>query len=439
MTARPFRAMLWADDMPPIRNEKGHVDLLAHRVLSHLARRADNDTLQAWPTVQRMALSFGFERREIRRALTVLEKLALIVDYGEADSGATVWHLAVDEPGPPAHLATLEKQRVEAVTRANADRQAKFRARRNGEGGVTRNSEESVTPSHEASASGSNDGSGVTPEPALEARNSEGGVMSQRGRRYVTAESPLRNAASAPLTTKDQLPTGELPSLELPNVDSPSSAPEGTRPMLRNFNGCTLPAEPAKPEPQPRKSPATADPDFDRAWELYAYKVQKAAAQKAWAKAMKIADAQTVLDAIPAYVASTRLPKEPERRGVYNRAHFASWLNGERWNDEVEPPKKGYQGRAGADAQERHVYEDYTKRYPVPKLLRNGAFVGNRQGCYAWYWFWNRAEQADWTVEQLVGFGNTPEDAEVLQTAFRHGPPEHWIELLATINVKADA
>lgn len=439
MSARPFRAMHWADDMPPIRNDKGHVDLLAHRVLGHLARRANNETLQAWPTVQQMAIRTGFERREIRRALMTLEKLGIIVDYGEADSGATIWFLALSEPGPVEHLELLEAQRTAILTKSNAERQSRHRARRNSAGGVTANPEP-VT-------SESNGGDPVTVPEAPAPSNSEEPVTSQRGARYVTAETPLRNAASAPLTTKAQLPMVELPTVELPTpADRPAHPTEEAPRVLRNFNGYRPPAKPTQEpttpaKPRKARSQSTDDPDFDRAWELYDYKPEKVAARRAWAKALKAATAEEILAAIPAYVAQAPKPGEPEGRGTAwrpRRKNFSTWLNKECWRDEIEPPRKGYQGQAGSDLRPRQEYEDRTKHYSVPKLMKNSAFAGQRQGCYAWYWHWNRTEQADWTTEQLVEFGNTPDDAEVLYVAFRHGPPEHWIDSLAEINIKAE-
>lgn len=429
MSARPFRAMHWADDMPPIRNDKGHVDLLAHRVLGHLARRANNETLQAWPTVQQMAIRTGFERREIRRALMTLEKLGIIVDYGEADSGATIWFLALSEPGPVEHLELLEAQRTAILTKSNAERQSRHRARRNSAGGVTAHPEPAT--------SESNGGDPVTVPEAPAPSNSEEPVTSQRGARYVTAETPLRNAASAPLTTKAQLPMVELPMVELPTpADRPAHPTEEAPRVLRNFNGYRPPEGPAKPT-KTRTSPSTDDPNFDRAWELYGYKTGRVAAIKKWAQAMKIVDAETIIAAIPAYVAISRLPKEPERKGVTIRAHFATWLHGQRWEDEIEPPKKGYQGQAGSDARPRHEYEDDTKHLPVPALMRKSPFILNRQGCYAWYWYWNR-DQADWDLDQLIAFGNTPDDARVLHEAFRTGPRKGWADLLATVNIEME-
>ncbi len=174
-------------------------------------------------------------------------------------------------------------------------------------------------------------------------------------------------------------------------------------------------------------------PEFEAAWGAYGRKGGKTSSFKAWKTVLERTTVEVIMAAIPNYLASAK------PQAGYTR-DFSTWLNDDGWESEsAQPPKKGYQGQAGSDRASREEYEDVAKRYPVPWLMKNSAYAGLREGCYAWYWHWNRAEQADWTIEQLVEFGNTPEDADVLQAAFRHGPPEHWIGLLADINIKADA
>lgn len=265
-------------------------------------------------------------------------------------------------------------------------------------------------------------GCGSTPlreEPAAEIFRS--GSFGQRKDSAAYKDSSKRGSSTAT--------SQEDKTKKMPDKTPPAPTEEAPR-VLRNFNGYRPPAEPPeKPVAKPgkaRTSPPTDDPDFDRAWELYGHKVQKLAAQRKWKAALKFADAETIIAAIPAYVKST-----PDTK---YRAHFATWLHGQRWNDEIEPPKKGYQGRAGADARPRHEYEDLAKHWPVPRLMRYGPFMMNREGCYAWYWHWNR-DQADWSLEQLVEFGNTPDDARVLSEAFACGPREGWAEILAAVNI----
>jgi len=76
---------------------------------------------------------------------------------------------------------------------------------------------------------------------------------------------------------------------------------------------------------------AIASPLFDEFWQLWPRREGKANAVKAWQKAVrKISEAELVEKA-RAYVTS---PTVPAKQFV---PHAATWLNGERWNDEPEP------------------------------------------------------------------------------------------------------
>lgn len=71
---------------------------------------------------------------------------------------------------------------------------------------------------------------------------------------------------------------------------------------------------------------------FDKFWNAYPRKENKGAARKAWAKALAKADAQTIVAAALAY------RDDPNREPEFT-AHAASWLNGERWDDEPLPAR----------------------------------------------------------------------------------------------------
>ena len=80
------------------------------------------------------------------------------------------------------------------------------------------------------------------------------------------------------------------------------------------------------------KQPA-AD-EFDQFWQSYPRKVAKGTARKAWDKAVKTVDAQTIIDGGKRYAASMA---GSEAKFI---AHPTSWLNAERWADEPEPAPK---------------------------------------------------------------------------------------------------
>ena len=81
------------------------------------------------------------------------------------------------------------------------------------------------------------------------------------------------------------------------------------------------------------KQPA-ADDSFDQFWQSYPRKVAKGTARKAWDKAVKTVDAQTIIDGGKRYAASMA---GSEAKFI---AHPTSWLNAERWSDEPEPAPK---------------------------------------------------------------------------------------------------
>lgn len=73
------------------------------------------------------------------------------------------------------------------------------------------------------------------------------------------------------------------------------------------------------------------DDGFDEAWAVYAHKVGKVPARRAWQRLSK-ADRSAALAALPTYVAST----DPSgANGKRFRAHMATWLNARRWEDEA--------------------------------------------------------------------------------------------------------
>ena len=72
---------------------------------------------------------------------------------------------------------------------------------------------------------------------------------------------------------------------------------------------------------------------FARFWSAYPRHVAKGAARRAFAKAVKVTDAETIIEGARRYGA--------ERAGQDPRftAHAATWLSGERWLD--EPARAG--------------------------------------------------------------------------------------------------
>ena len=84
----------------------------------------------------------------------------------------------------------------------------------------------------------------------------------------------------------------------------------------------TLSSTPFSPPP-----PVDNFPEF---WKIYPRKTGKGAAEKAWRRATKIADAETILGAVRGH----RFSDEPEFI-----PHPSTWLNQRRWEDEQSAPR----------------------------------------------------------------------------------------------------
>jgi hypothetical protein len=84
---------------------------------------------------------------------------------------------------------------------------------------------------------------------------------------------------------------------------------------------------------KPRERPTSrADAEFDRFWDAYPRRQAKAAARKAWDKAIKTVDPDRILDAARRYRA------DPNREEHFT-AHAATWLNQGRWDDDALPAR----------------------------------------------------------------------------------------------------
>jgi hypothetical protein len=66
--------------------------------------------------------------------------------------------------------------------------------------------------------------------------------------------------------------------------------------------------------------------EFDRFWKAYPRKQNKGHAEKAWAKAIKLADPDQIISAVE------RSSWNEDKQFI---PHPASWLNGKRWEDEL--------------------------------------------------------------------------------------------------------
>lgn len=83
---------------------------------------------------------------------------------------------------------------------------------------------------------------------------------------------------------------------------------------------------------------------FEAFWSIYPRRVGKGDARKAFAKALRTVTYQAIIDAVLA-----QLPANLNRDDPRFIPHPATWLNGERWGDDIEQPKQNQpRGIAGA-------------------------------------------------------------------------------------------
>lgn len=229
--------------------------------------------------------------------------------------------------------------------------------------------------------------------------------------------APLQDCSSNKTVVSDK--TEEQQDKDTLPSEPPPPDPEEAPGEMLNFNKIKIsdePKSPAKPERKQRtRTNYEYSPDFLNAWALYGRVGGKQKSFQSWTKAITRADQETILTAIPNYLASDK-----PRRGFTK--DFSTWLNDDGWESEsAQPRKKGYQGEAGSDAKPREAYEAGPMVWPIKFLVRNGPTAMDREMCFAWYYHIHHEEQADWDVDQMLATGNTPDDVDRLMDAYAHG------------------
>jgi hypothetical protein len=83
-----------------------------------------------------------------------------------------------------------------------------------------------------------------------------------------------------------------------------------------------------------KKPRVTSSAEFDKFWVVYPRKVNKGLAMKAWEKAASKAAPALIIAAVEAWKVSKDFPDDEFI------PHASSWLNGERWTDELSDRKQ---------------------------------------------------------------------------------------------------
>jgi len=106
---------------------------------------------------------------------------------------------------------------------------------------------------------------------------------------------------------------------------------ENVTPPLPDLIGSDLTG--SKKKGKKGNTPPIQDPQFETFWQGVPNKLGKGKARAAWAKAIKTTPPETILAGLPKY-------QEYERRRMsdegYRPLHPTTWINGERWEDELE-------------------------------------------------------------------------------------------------------
>ncbi|MGW4950631.1 hypothetical protein [Streptomyces parvulus] len=112
--------------------------------------------------------------------------------------------------------------------------------------------------------------------------------------------------------------------------------PLSAEPRPAPARAASAPSRPAPQASPPRKRPAApANTGFTEFWEAYPRKVAKGTARTAWAKALKRGATAQHITAAAARAAAQWRAAHTEPRFI---PHPATWLNGERYDDEPEQP-----------------------------------------------------------------------------------------------------
>jgi hypothetical protein len=183
---------------------------------------------------------------------------------------------------------------------------------------------------------------GCSPEQILAAIDYQAGLEAekQKEHRAKRAEQKRLERARKADVSPDVAATGDM-----------SQRQHDSRSDLSSLNG-----SPPKPYIRNIDTPPSLNPPinnrhsahFEQFWKAYPRKVGKGAAQKAWAMAVRKADPERIVEGVERYP----WPEDPSFV-----PHASTWLNGQRWEDELPGMKPRKLSQAELDEQERKRIE----------------------------------------------------------------------------------
>jgi hypothetical protein len=173
-------------------------------------------------------------------------------------------------------------------------------------------------------------------------------------------------------------------SVEVPAADDRGSGTTCRQvPAPRAGEEEPLEEEPVKKSPLP---PAGVSRDevavsgagsFESFYAAYPRHVGRAAAERAFAKAVKVATAEAIIAGAKRFAADPNLPPKEEAQFI---PHPASWLNAGRWDDDPLPPR----GRGRGQEQQQQglaLIDKYRREAQGHGEVRDGATGAVDAGC----------------------------------------------------------
>lgn len=318
--------MNWAlDDAPMLRTEKGRPDTTARHVLQVLGEHARPDGTNSHPSILRMQYRTGYDRTTVQRALRRLEKGGLIRKDGSVD-GRTRWRLAMDQVRPKTDWSDLEREE-DGFRAAAAERKRRSRSKN-----VTHAESVTVT-----------DSKGVT---VTDAESVTGDV---------TDSAPSRHALKVRPSRTQCRPNHQQPSVNQLHKDSCEPSAHESEPSDSALFDSPASGTEATDEQQ-------EDIDFAAFYAIYPRKIAKGNARKAFDAAVKRGAKTADLIAAAAAHRDNWARCKTETRFI---PHPASWLNGERYDDELPAQTaqrptgtNGYDGPWTGPVDHSAYYED---------------------------------------------------------------------------------
>lgn len=143
------------------------------------------------------------------------------------------------------------------------------------------------------------------------------------------------------------------------DIDPETDVTSGDIAMSREATSTPLPMSREATSYEPNNNDPKSEPKtraaFAEFWDAYAFKTGKGAAEKAWNKAIAIADPQCIVDAARARA------EQDARLGYTYIANPSTWLNAKGWEDDLVARAQRSTGRSRTD-QNRRVLVNSAER-----------------------------------------------------------------------------